>query len=191
MTRSRAARRRGHRRVERRHRFYGPVEETTLELWNRNKSILSTCYFLASCKAFKLLKRQGIGRLIVFVASKNGLAASLDAWAYCTTKASEIHLAHCLALEGAPRGICGNVVTLNTALRGARIWSGEWLDQRALTYQTDKYGPEEYRPRSLLKRLRLPEDIAEANYSTSYETADPANLRVKAEETGRCAAGSS
>ena len=46
----------------------------------------------------------------MFVASKNGLAASAGASAYCTAKAAEMHLARCLALEGAPHGIRVNVV---------------------------------------------------------------------------------
>ncbi|WP_146585970.1 bifunctional rhamnulose-1-phosphate aldolase/short-chain dehydrogenase [Puniceibacterium confluentis] len=141
------------------------VEDTSLELWNRNMSILSTGYFLVAREAFKLLKTQGIGGSMVFVASKNGLAASPGAAAYCTAKASEIHLARCLALEGAPDGIRVNVVNPDAVLRGSKIWSGEWLDQRAATYGTDKGGLEEmYRERSLLKRSVLPEDIAEACY---------------------------
>jgi rhamnulose-1-phosphate aldolase/alcohol dehydrogenase len=140
-----------------------PIEETSLELWNRNMAILSTGYFLVSRAAFKVLKTQGIGGSIVFIASKNGLAASPNASAYCTAKASEIHLARCLALEGAPDGIRVNVVNPDAVLRGSKIWSGEWLDQRASTYKTDKQGLEEmYRQRSLLKRSVLPEDIAEA-----------------------------
>ncbi len=142
-----------------------PVEETTLALWNKNMDILSTGYFLVSREAFKLLRVQGIGGSIVFVASKNGLAASPNASAYCTAKASEIHLARCLALEGAEAGIRVNVVNPDAVLRGSRIWEGEWLDQRASTYNTDKDGLEEmYRQRSMLKRSVLPEDIAEAAY---------------------------
>jgi len=141
------------------------VEDTTLELWNKNMSILSTGYFLVSREAFKMLKTQGIGGSMIFVASKNGLAASPGASAYCTAKASEIHLARCLALEGAPEGIRVNTVNPDAVLRGSKIWSGEWLDQRASTYGTDKEGLEEmYRERSLLKRSVLPEDIAAACY---------------------------
>ncbi|MBE0412627.1 bifunctional rhamnulose-1-phosphate aldolase/short-chain dehydrogenase [Yoonia sp.] len=142
-----------------------PVEETTLALWNKNMDILSTGYFLVSREAFKLLRTQGIGGSVVFVASKNGLAASPNASAYCTAKAAEIHLARCLALEGAEAGIRVNTVNPDAVLRGSKIWSGEWLDQRASTYQTDKDGLEEmYRQRSLLKRSVLPEDIAEGVY---------------------------
>ncbi|MBP0484942.1 bifunctional rhamnulose-1-phosphate aldolase/short-chain dehydrogenase [Sagittula salina] len=142
-----------------------PVEETTLALWQKNMDILSTGYFLVSREAFKVMRAQGMGGSVVFVASKNGLAASPNASAYCTAKASEIHLARCLALEGAGAGIRVNVVNPDAVLRGSKIWEGEWLEQRASTYGTDKDGLEEmYRQRSLLKRSVLPEDIAEAAY---------------------------
>lgn len=142
-----------------------PIEETTLALWDRNMAILSTGYFLVAREAFRLLRAQGIGGSVVFIASKNGLAASPGAAAYCTAKASEIHLARCLALEGAEAGIRVNVVNPDAVLRGSRIWQGEWLEQRASTYKTDKEGLEEmYRQRSLLKRSVFPEDIAEATY---------------------------
>lgn len=142
-----------------------PIEETSLALWNKNMDILSTGYFLVSREAFKCFRTQGIGGSVVFVASKNGLAASPNAAAYCTAKAAEIHLARCLALEGAEAGIRVNVVNPDAVLRGSKIWSGEWLDQRASTYGKDKEGLEEmYRQRSMLKRSVLPEDIAEGAY---------------------------
>lgn len=142
-----------------------PVEDTTLALWSKNMDILSTGYFLVSREAFRMLRQQNIGGAVVFIASKNGLAASPNASAYCTAKASEIHLARCLALEGADAGIRVNVVNPDAVLRGSKIWEGEWLEQRAATYGTDKEGLEEmYRNRSLLKRSVLPEDIAEAAY---------------------------
>ena len=142
-----------------------PIEQTTLALWNKNMDILSTGYFLVSREAFKMLRAQGMGGSVVFVASKNGLAASPNAAAYCTAKAAEIHLARCLALEGAEAGIRVNTVNPDAVLRGSKIWSGEWLDQRASTYKTDKEGLEEmYRNRSMLKRSVLPEDIAEGVY---------------------------
>jgi len=142
-----------------------PIEETTLALWNKNMDILSTGYFLVSREAFKLFRTQDVGGSVIFVASKNGLAASPNASAYCTAKAAEIHLARCLALEGAEAGIRVNVVNPDAVLRGSKIWSGEWLDQRASTYGKDKEGLEEmYRQRSMLKRSVLPEDIAEGAY---------------------------
>jgi NAD(P)-dependent dehydrogenase (short-subunit alcohol dehydrogenase family) len=142
-----------------------PVEETTLALWNRNMDILATGYFLVSREAFKLFRVQKIGGNVVFVASKNGLAASPNASAYCTAKAAEIHLARCLALEGAEAQIRVNVVNPDAVLRGSKIWTGEWKEQRAAAYKMSTDDLEEhYRSRSMLKRSVFPEDIAEAVY---------------------------
>jgi NAD(P)-dependent dehydrogenase (short-subunit alcohol dehydrogenase family) len=142
-----------------------PIETTELSMWNRNMEILSTGYFLVAREAFRQMKAQGRGGAIVFIASKNGLAASPNAAAYCTAKAAEIHLARCLALEGAEAGIRVNTVNPDAVLRGSRIWSGEWREQRAAAYNMDPDGLEEhYRKRSLLKLGVFPEDVAEAAY---------------------------
>ncbi len=142
-----------------------PIEDTPLAMWDRNIGILATGYFLVSREAFRLLKTQGLGGAIVFIASKNGLAASPNAAAYCTAKAAEIHLARCLALEGAPVGIRCNVVNPDAVLRGSKIWTGEWREQRAAAYKMNPDELEEhYRKRSLLQLSVLPEDIAEAAY---------------------------
>ncbi len=142
-----------------------PVETTTEAMWDRNMDILAKGYFLVSREAFRLMRRQKLGGAVVFIASKNGLAASPNASAYCTAKAAEIHLARCLALEGAEAGIRVNVVNPDAVLRGSKIWTGEWREQRAAAY---KMSPEElddhYRKRSMLKLSVFPEDIAEATY---------------------------
>jgi NAD(P)-dependent dehydrogenase (short-subunit alcohol dehydrogenase family) len=149
-----------------------PVEETSLEMWNRNMDVLSTGYFLVSREAFKVFRTQGIGGSIVFVASKNGLAASPNAAAYCTAKASEIHLARCLALEGAGAQIRVNVVNPDAVLRGSKIWTGEWKEQRAAAYDLSTDDLEaHYRDRSMLKRSVFPEDIAEAIYFLASDSA--------------------
>jgi len=142
-----------------------PLDETNLDLWNKNMDILATGYFLVAREGFKLLKRQDTGGSVVFVVSKNGLVASPGASAYCTAKAAEIQLARCLALEGAPLGIRCNVVNPDAVLRGSKIWDGEWRKERAEAYDIKNEDLEEhYRQRSLLKRSVLPEDIAEAAY---------------------------
>jgi rhamnulose-1-phosphate aldolase/alcohol dehydrogenase len=140
-----------------------PIEETSLALWKRNVDILATGYFLVAREAVRLLKAQGLGGSIVFIGSKNALAASPGASAYCTAKAAELHLARCLALECAPAGIRVNVVNPDAVLRGSRIWQGEWAEQRARQNKTTTDELEAvYRERSLLKRSVYPEDIAEA-----------------------------
>jgi NAD(P)-dependent dehydrogenase (short-subunit alcohol dehydrogenase family) len=140
-----------------------PVDETTLATWDRNIAILATGYFLVARDAFSLMKRQGLDGSMVFVGSKNGLVASAGAAAYCTAKAAELHLARCLALEGAEHGIRVNVVNPDAVIRGSRIWGGAWRQERAASNQIgDEEIEDFYRKRSLLKRSVFPEDIAEA-----------------------------
>ena len=140
-----------------------PIEDTTLALWRRNMDILSTGYFLVSREAIRLLKGQALGGSLVFVGSKNALAASPGASAYGAAKASELHLARLLAVECAPMGVRVNVVNPDAVLQGSRIWQGEWRKERA---QQHKAAPDEleavYRERSLLKLSVYPEDVAEA-----------------------------
>jgi rhamnulose-1-phosphate aldolase/alcohol dehydrogenase len=142
-----------------------PFEDTSLELWNRNFAILATGYFLSARAGYRIMKDQGLGGSIVFIASKNALAASPGASAYCSAKAAEVHLARCLALEGAPHGIRANTVNPDAVLRGSKIWQGEWRAQRAASNKVSEAELEEvYRQRSLLKLSVYPEDIAEAVY---------------------------
>lgn len=143
-----------------------PIEETTVALWNRNYNVLAEGYFLTSRAAWPLLKRmkdQG-GAAVVFIGSKNAVAAATNAAAYASAKAAANHLARCLALEGAPEGIRVNVVNPDAVIKGSRIWDGDWRKERAGAYGIDSGQEleEHYRQRSLLKRDVLPEDIAEA-----------------------------
>ena len=140
-----------------------PVDETSLALWHKNLDVLATGYFLVAREAFRIMKRQGTKGAIIFVGSKNGLAASPNASAYCTAKAAELHLARCLALEGAPHGIRVNVVNPDAVLAGSRIWQGNWRKERAASMKVEEKELEEvYRQRSLLKESVYPEDVAEA-----------------------------
>ena len=140
-----------------------PIESTTVELWRRNHDVLAEGYFLTSKAAFNLMKAQG-GGSIVFIGSKNALAATTNASAYASAKAAAVHLARCLALEGAERGIRVNVVNPDAVIRGSRIWDGAWRKERAEAYGVDPGDELEefYRKRSLLKLSVLPEDVAEA-----------------------------
>ncbi len=138
------------------------VEDTTLAMWNRTFDILSTGYFLVGREGYRIMKTQGLGGSMIFVSSKNGVAASPGASAYCTAKAAEIPPARCMALEGAPMGIRVNVVNPDAVLRGSKIWQGEWSQQRAASNKIAVDELEEhYRKRSLLQRSVFPEDIAE------------------------------
>jgi NAD(P)-dependent dehydrogenase (short-subunit alcohol dehydrogenase family) len=145
-----------------------PIETTTIELWNRNYEVLAQGYFLTAKHAWPLLramKDQG-GSSVVFIGSKNAVAAAAGASAYASAKAAANHLARCLALEGAPDGIRVNIVNPDAVIKGSKIWDGDWRKERAASNKIDP-GEEleaHYRNRSMLKRDVLPEDIAQAVY---------------------------
>jgi rhamnulose-1-phosphate aldolase/alcohol dehydrogenase len=140
-----------------------PIEETTLDEWNLNQSILGTGYFLVAREAFKVLRTQDRGGSIVFVASKNALVGGRNAAAYSSAKALEVHLARCLAEEGGSAGIRVNSVNPDAVLQGSSIWSSAWREERARTYGIAPEQLEEhYRARTTLKVNVFPEDVAEA-----------------------------
>ena len=140
-----------------------PIEETSVELWDRDYSVLAKGYFLVAREAFKVLKEQNIGGSLIFVASKNALAAGKNASAYSTAKAAELHLARCLAEEGGAYGIRVNTVNPDAVLQGSKIWDSSWREERAQAYGIDPDELEEhYRQRTTLKVNIFPEDVAEA-----------------------------
>jgi rhamnulose-1-phosphate aldolase/alcohol dehydrogenase len=145
-----------------------PIKDTSVALWRKNYDVLAEGYFLTARAAWPLLeamKDQG-GTSVVFIGSKNAVAAAAGASAYASAKAAANHLARCLALEGAPQGIRVNVVNPDAVIKGSKIWDGDWRKERAGTHGIDA-GEEleaHYRNRSMLKRDVLPDDIAEAAY---------------------------
>lgn len=145
-----------------------PIEDTSIDLWNRNYDVLAQGYFLTAKHGWPLLKRMKDhgGASVVFIGSKNAVAAAMNASAYASAKAAANHLARCLALEGAPDGIRVNVVNPDAVIRGSRIWDGDWREERAGAHGIDPglALEEHYRKRSMLQRDVLPSDIADAVY---------------------------
>ncbi len=140
-----------------------PIDETTLDLWQRSMSILSTGYFLMAREAFKVMKRQAAGGAMVFVCSKNSVVASKGAVAYNVAKASELHMARCLAEEGGPLGIRVNSVLPDAVIKGSSIWDSDWKAARAAQHGVTVDDLSDfYRQRNTLKVEILPDDLAEA-----------------------------
>ena len=144
------------------------ISDTSIELWNRNFDVLAQGYFLTAKHAWPLLESmasQG-GSSVIFIGSKNAVAAAKNASAYASAKAAANHLARCLALEGADSGIRVNIVNPDAVIKGSRIWDGDWRQERAGAHGIDSGEEleEHYRQRSMLKRSVLPQDIAEAAY---------------------------
>jgi rhamnulose-1-phosphate aldolase/alcohol dehydrogenase len=140
-----------------------PIEETTLDMWQKQMDILLTGYFLFAREAFKVMKSQGAGGSMVFVGSKNSLAAGKGAAAYSAAKAAEVHMARCLAEEGGAHGIRVNSVLPDSVIRDSAIWTTDWKEARAKQYGVKVEELNDfYRQRNTLKVEILPEDQAEA-----------------------------
>jgi rhamnulose-1-phosphate aldolase/alcohol dehydrogenase len=140
-----------------------PIEETSVEMWDKNHAVLAKGYFLVAREAFKIMREQGVGGSLVFVASKNAMAAGKNAGAYSSAKAAELHLARCLAEEGGPKRIRVNTVNPDAVLSGSKIWGSSWREERAAAYGIEPDELEEhYRQRNVLKLNVLPENIADA-----------------------------
>lgn len=140
-----------------------PIEETTMAQWDRNFDILAKGYFLVSRAAFRVWKAQERGGSLIFVGSKNSLAAGKGAAAYSAAKAAEVHMARCLAEEGGAAGIRVNSVLPDSVIEGSSIWDAGWKEARAKGYGIKPEELEEfYRQRTVLKVNIFPENIAEA-----------------------------
>jgi rhamnulose-1-phosphate aldolase/alcohol dehydrogenase len=139
-----------------------PIEETSVEMWDKNHAVLAKGYFLVAREAFRIMKEQGVGGSLIFVASKNAMAAGKNASAYSSAKAAELHLARCLAEEGGPEHIRVNTVNPDAVLSGSKIWGSSWREERAAAYGIKPEELEEhYRKRNVLKLNVLPENIAD------------------------------
>ena len=148
-------------------------EETTLSLWNKNFSVLSTGYFLVAKESFKIMKNQSKGGSIIFIVSKNGMIPSDKVSSYCSAKAAEIQLSRCIALEGAKYNIRSNVVNPDAVIKESNLWSDELKSKRSKTYNIKISELEDYyKNRSLLKKSVYGEDIAEAVYYFCLDSSE-------------------
>jgi rhamnulose-1-phosphate aldolase/alcohol dehydrogenase len=139
------------------------VEDTELDAWRRVFAVMVDGYFLVAREAFRIFKAQGIGGSLIFVASKNAVQAGKNNAAYSAAKASELHLARCLAEEGGEYGIRVNTVLPDAVLRGSSIWDTSWREERAKAYGIAPQELEDfYRRRTALRTNILPEDVAQA-----------------------------
>ena len=140
-----------------------PIEESSLADFDKLSGVLERGYFLVAREAIRIMKAQGTGGSIVFVASKNAIASGKNAALYSAAKAFELALMRNLAVEVGEHGIRLNAINPDAVLQGSAIWDQGWREERARSYgiapeQLDAY----YRDRTILKASVLPSDVAEA-----------------------------
>ncbi|MFI8993324.1 bifunctional aldolase/short-chain dehydrogenase [Streptomyces sp. NPDC053542] len=143
-----------------------PLLETTARDWDLQHDIMARGSFLVSREAARIMRAQGLGGDIVYIASKNAVFAGPHNIAYSATKADQAHQVRLLAAELGEHGIRVNGVNPDGVVRGSGIFAGGWGAQRAATYgiEEEKLG-EFYAQRTLLKREVLPEHVANAVFA--------------------------
>jgi rhamnulose-1-phosphate aldolase/alcohol dehydrogenase len=140
-----------------------PVDRLAREDWDRSFAVNATGHFLVARAALRLMKAQGRGGAMVFVATKNVMSPGKDFAAYSAAKAAEAQLAKVLALEGGPIGVRSNIVNPDAVFQDSKLWSEEIRRERAAAQGISLAELEDfYRKRNLLGTPILPDDVAEA-----------------------------
>jgi len=85
-----------------------PTDELTLARWREMLDTNLTSAFLCARAAFRIMKRQGGGR-ILNVGSLSALTPRNDTAAYAATKAGMMGLNHSLAIDGRAYGIASSI----------------------------------------------------------------------------------
>jgi NAD(P)-dependent dehydrogenase (short-subunit alcohol dehydrogenase family) len=133
------------------------------EDYDRLHRVIDRGSFLMSRAFARQALAQRAGGDIVYVVSKNAIAAQPDNVGYASAKAAQLHQMRVLAAELGVHGIRVNAVNPDAVVRGSKIFAGGWGDDRAAKYGVppERLG-EFYAQRTLLGREVLPEDIAAA-----------------------------
>ncbi|HEX9428355.1 MAG TPA: bifunctional rhamnulose-1-phosphate aldolase/short-chain dehydrogenase [Candidatus Polarisedimenticolia bacterium] len=140
-----------------------PIDQMQLRDWQRSLDVNATGHFLAAREMMRMLKEQGTGGSLVFVASKNVLAPGKDFGAYSAAKAAESQLARVLAIEGGEHGVRVNIINPDAVFQDSALWSPQVREERARAHGIPAGGLEDfYRRRNLLKVSVTAEDVAEA-----------------------------
>jgi rhamnose utilization protein RhaD (predicted bifunctional aldolase and dehydrogenase)/NAD(P)-dependent dehydrogenase (short-subunit alcohol dehydrogenase family) len=131
--------------------------------WRRTLDVNLTAQFRLTKRVWPVLREQGIGGSLVYVASKNAFAPGAGFGPYSVSKAGLVQLAKMAALEGGPLGIRANAVSPDAIFSGSRLWSDELRRERAEAHGVTVDELEAfYAKRSLLGRPVTTADVAEA-----------------------------
>ena len=139
----------------------GTLEELTLDQWNAAMRINLASGFLMTRATMRVIKEQGSGGSLVYVASKNAFGPGAGFGAYSVSKAGMVQLMRIAALEGGAAGIRANAINPDAVFDNSRLWDGGLREERAAAHGI---APEEledfYASRNLLKRRVTTADVA-------------------------------
>lgn len=139
----------------------GTLDELTLDQWDAAMRINLASGFLMTRAAMRVIKEQGSGGSLVYVASKNAFGPGAGFGAYSVSKAGMVQLMRIAALEGGAAGIRANAINPDAVFDNSRLWDGGLREERAAAHGI---APEEledfYAARNILKRRVTTVDVA-------------------------------
>jgi rhamnulose-1-phosphate aldolase/alcohol dehydrogenase len=140
-----------------------PIEEHTDKDWDLLYDVLVKGQFKVTQAAVGIMRKQAVGGDILNIVSKNALVSGPNNAGYGSAKAAQLHLSRLNAAELGPDKIRVNVVNPDAVISDSKIWEGDWAAGRAKAYGIKvEELPAFYAKRTLLDKIILPEDIANA-----------------------------
>ena len=141
----------------------GTLDQLSLSDWQRSLDVNATGHLLVAQETVRILREQGLGGSLIFVATKNVTAPGRGFGAYSAAKAAEAQLARVLAIENGSYGIRCNIINPDAVFQDSGLWSQEVREERAESHGIPVSELEEfYRKRNLLQTFVAPGDVAEA-----------------------------
>ncbi|MGY3052450.1 rhamnulose-1-phosphate aldolase/alcohol dehydrogenase [Pedobacter sp. UYEF25] len=142
------------------------IEDHTQKDWDLLYDVLVKGQFFVTQAAATVMKKQDMGGDVINIVSKNALVSGPNNAGYGSAKAAQLHLSRLNAAELGSAGIRVNVVNPDAVISDSNIWSGGWAAGRAKAYGiTVAELPAYYAKRTLLNKIILPVDIANACFA--------------------------
>ncbi len=143
-----------------------PIEEHTEKDWDILYDVLVKGQFLVTQKGVEVMRKQALGGDVLNIVSKNALVSGPNNAGYGSAKAAQLHLSRLNAAELGKDGVRVNVVNPDAVISDSKIWESGWAEGRAKAYGvTVAELPAYYAKRTLLNKIILPEDIANACFA--------------------------
>ncbi|TKB96279.1 bifunctional aldolase/short-chain dehydrogenase [Pedobacter cryophilus] len=142
------------------------IEDHTDKDWDLLYDVLVKGQFKVTQAAVGVMRKQGTGGDVINIVSKNALVSGPNNAGYGSAKAAQLHLSRLNAAELGADNIRVNVVNPDAVISDSNIWAGGWAEGRAKAYGiTVAELPAYYAKRTLLNKIILPVDIANACFA--------------------------
>jgi len=142
------------------------IGDHTEKDWDLLYDVLVKGQFFITQVATKTMQKQDIGGDIINIVSKNSLVSGPNNAGYGSAKSAQLHLSRLNAAELGADNIRVNVVNPDAVISDSNIWAGGWAEGRAKAYGvTVAELPAYYAKRTLLNKVILPDDIANACFA--------------------------